>query len=88
MENFVLCSFAHHVCGPLLQGGHSRRTMMQGGVATCHSASDAFFYGQKRNIWSVADASVSGKRKGGILVWLSLCSRMEDEEVAVLGCCR
>ena len=42
VENFVLCSFAHHVCRPLLQGGVQEEELCSVAL-TCHFALNVTF---------------------------------------------
>ena len=42
VENIMLCSFAHHACGPLLQGFLHEEELCQVAL-TCHSALDVIF---------------------------------------------
>ena len=45
VENFVLCSFAHHVCSPLLQGDLREEELCKV-TLTCRFALDVIFLSQ------------------------------------------
>ena len=73
VNNFVMCSFAHRTCSPLLQGNLQEEEVCKVAL-TCHFALDVFLLCTE-NIRIAEDVSVPWET-GGICVWLSSDTRL------------